>query len=93
MVREATSEGNAMTDEECIATVLLHGGKIWWDRDAEENHGTKWMAEYKLYFAIEADCDEHTPGAWSQRGRSPGEVARKYCEHYGLLREVTDAAS
>jgi hypothetical protein len=26
---------DTLSDEECIAILLLHGGRLWWNRDAE----------------------------------------------------------
>lgn len=76
-----------MTDDECIATAVLHGAYFWHDRGMKPED----VERLGLYFAIDRGGDERSSAVRHDRGTSPGDAARKYCIRHKLLPEVTDA--
>lgn len=78
-----------MTDEECIAIAMLHGGYFWHMPTGDPQE----LSRLKLYFVIDRGGDENSSDVSHDRGSSPGDAARKYCIRHKLLSEVTNAAS
>ncbi|RZN09675.1 hypothetical protein CWO91_16740 [Bradyrhizobium genosp. SA-3] len=83
-----------MTDEECIATALLHGAKIWPSGQELQERNRRYGGEKGTHpiYVIDRGFHERMPCVYDDlrpaynEAKTAGEAARAYCIRHNLMR-------